>query len=236
MAAKKIAAGDLRLPQFKAPPAAAKVYPFDFSSHKRAGQALKFGLSIADPAFNIFVLGENRSGRVTATFSYLQSMAEKRPPANDWLYLFNFTRPHKPKPYCMMRGAGREFRDRVAALIPAFRQQLHSAFEGPEYTAKLQGAGAMLRERFERASAELNEQASAQGLRIQQTEHGVGIVAVDAAGNPRPWDGLSPEEQEKLTRAAKEIGEKMRGIAAEAEAREHGGWGELQVGGRDGCS
>lgn len=221
MAAKKIAAGDLGLPQFKAPaPASAKVYPFDFSSHKRAGQALKFGLSIDDPGFNIFVLGENRSGRMTATMDYLASMAEKRPPAFDWVYLFNFARPHKPKPYCLMRGAGREFRDRVAGLIAQFRQQLHKSFEGPEYTAKLQGAGAQLRERFEKASAELNESARAQGLRIQQTEQGVGIIAVDAEGNPRPWDSLKPEEQEKLTEAAKEIGEKMRAIAAESQRAE----------------
>ncbi len=220
MAAKKIAAGDLGLPQFKAPPAAAKVYPFDFSSHRRAGQALKFGLSIADPGFNIFVLGENRSGRMTATVGYLTSMAEKRPPAQDWAYLYNFARPHKPKPYAMARGAGREFRDRVAALIALFRQQLHKSFEGPEYTAKLQGAGAKLRERFEQASAELNESARAQGLRIQQTEQGVGIVAVDAEGNPRPWDGLKPDEQHTLTEAAKDIGEKMRVIAADAQRAE----------------
>ena len=220
MAGKKIAAGDLGLPQFKTPPVATKVYPFDFSSHTRARQALKFGLSIADPGFNIFVLGENRSGRMTATMDYLTSMAEKRPPSQDWAYLFTFARPHKPKPYAMARGAGREFRDRVAALIAMFRQQLHSSFEGPEYTAKLQGAGAKLRERFELASAELNETARAQGLRIQQTEQGVGIVAVDAEGNPRPWDGLQPDEQHKLTGAAKEIGEKMRVIAAEAQRAE----------------
>ena len=220
MAAKKIAGADLGLPKFTAPTPAGQVFPFHFSSHKRAGQALKFGLSIDDPAFNIFVLGENRSGRMTATLNYLRSMAEKRAAANDWLYLYNFARPHKPKPYCMARGAGREFRDRMAAAIAQFRQQLQSAFEGPEYTAKLQGAGAKLRERFEKASAELNEQARAQGLRIQQTDQGVGIVAVDAEGNPRPWDTLSPEEQQRLTLAAKEIGERMRVIAADAQRAE----------------
>jgi predicted ATP-dependent protease len=221
MAAKKIAADDLGLPRFDTPPAAeGKVYPFDFSSHKRAGQALKFGLSLSDPGFNIFVLGENRSGRMTATLGYLTAMAEKRPPAQDWAYLFNFARPHKPKPYAMARGAGRAFRDRLAALVAQFRLQLQKSFEGPEYTEKLQGAGAKLRLAFEQASAELNEQARTQGLRIQQTEQGVGIVAVDAEGNPRPWEGLSADEQHKLTEAAKQIGERMRVIAADARRAE----------------
>ncbi|MBL8703607.1 MAG: AAA family ATPase, partial [Rhodospirillales bacterium] len=61
MTAKKLAAADLGLPRFEAPPSSATpVFPFDFSSHNRAGKALKFGLSITDPGYNIFVLGENR--------------------------------------------------------------------------------------------------------------------------------------------------------------------------------
>ena len=221
MSAKKIAGDDVGLPRFAAPPTtAAKVFPFDLSSHIRAGKALKFGLSIADPGFNIFVLGDNRSGRMTATMDYLRGVAEKRPAAEDWAYLYNFTRPHKPKPYGMARGVGQQFRDRIEALIPQLRQALAKAFEAPEYTAKLQGAGVQLREKFERASAELDKSAREQGLRIQRSEQGVGIVAVDAEGNPRPWDSLSPEEQERLKQQAAEIGEKIRAIAADAQRAE----------------
>lgn len=222
MAAKSIKGEDLGLPRFAvpAPEEGKTAYPFDFSSHRRAGQALKFALSINDPGFNVFVLGENRSGRMTATLNYLTSKASSRPAADDWVYLFNFRRPHKPKPYRVARGVGRHLRDRMASLVPSIRAQLHAAFEDPKYAARLRGAGAKLRERLEYAYAELEEQAKAQGLKIQRTEQGIGIIAIDAEGNPRPWESLPPEEQQKLTNAAHELGERMRAIGAEAQKAE----------------
>ncbi|MCC7048588.1 MAG: hypothetical protein IT562_17870, partial [Alphaproteobacteria bacterium] len=47
MAAKTIPGDDLGLPRFAvpAPVEGRQVFPFDFSSHKRAGQALRFSLS-----------------------------------------------------------------------------------------------------------------------------------------------------------------------------------------------
>lgn len=221
MTAKKLAAADLGLPRFDAPPSSATpVFPFDFSSHNRAGKALKFGLSISDPGYNIFVLGENRSGRMTATMNYLESKAASRAAADDWVYLFNFRRPSKPKPYRLARGVGRQLRDQLAALIPAYRKALHAAFEDPNYTARLRGAGAKLRERLETAYAELEESARAQGLKIQRSEQGVGVIAVDAEGNPRAWETLSADEQQRLTAAAHEIGERMRAIGVEAQKAE----------------
>jgi len=221
MAAKEIAAEQLGLPRFPTPaPRELPVYPFDFSSHNRAGKALKFGLSLADPGFNVFVLGENRSGRMTATMNYLQKKAADRPPADDWIYLYNFRRPSKPKPYRLARGVGRQFRDRMAALIPMLRKALHAAFEDPTYTARLRGAGAQLRQRLEQAYGELEEKARAEGLKIQRSEQGVGIIAVDQEGNARPWETLSEEEQQHLTTAAHDIGERMRTIGMEAQRAE----------------
>lgn len=222
MAAKELPAEVLGLPPFAvpAPVEGKQVYPFDFSSHQRAGQALRFALTINDPGFNVFVLGENRSGRMTATLNYLTSKAATRPPSDDWVYLFNFRRPSKPKPYRLARGVGRHFRDQMASLIPQLRKALHAAFEAPEYTARLRGAGAKLRERLEHAYAELEESAKAQGLKIQRSEQGVGIIAVDAEGNPRAYETLSEEEQQKMTNAAHEIGERMRAIGVEAQKAE----------------
>ena len=74
MAAKALDAAAVGLPSFDVPPvdeAAAPADPFALSSHQRARRALEFGLGIEEPGFNIFVLGESRSGRMTATLDYL---------------------------------------------------------------------------------------------------------------------------------------------------------------------
>ena len=56
---------------------------FNFSSHERAREAIKFGLSIDDPGYNVFVLGENRSGRMTAILSFLRQHCSDRQPVHD---------------------------------------------------------------------------------------------------------------------------------------------------------
>ncbi len=71
---------------------------FSLSSHSRARQALEFGLNVADPGFNVFVVGEDRSGRMTATVKYLESFVEGTSPADDWIYLNNFRRSYRPTP------------------------------------------------------------------------------------------------------------------------------------------
>lgn len=101
---------------------------FAFSSHRRAREALAFGLSLDEPGFNIFVVGEDRSGRMTATLEYLHNAVSQRSPPDDWVYLNNLHRPHRPRPLRMPAGTGRRFRDRMAALIPGLRDLLGAVF------------------------------------------------------------------------------------------------------------
>ena len=126
MAIQKLNGGAVGIPVF-APGSAECADVFKFSSHARARDALDFGLSITDSSFNIFVLGEDRSGRMTATVAYLRAVTADRRRPNDWIYLNNFRRPHRPRPYRLPAGVGRAFRDRMAALVSRLRETLQPA-------------------------------------------------------------------------------------------------------------
>ena len=82
MSAKALTAKDLRRPKF-APGSAKEGDVFAFSSHQRAREALEFGLCMKDPGFNIFVLGPDRSGRMTATLEYLAEHLSCQPRPSD---------------------------------------------------------------------------------------------------------------------------------------------------------
>jgi hypothetical protein len=80
MAVERLDADSVGLPSFAVPPQPAEaegvddsVNLFQLSSHARARQALAFGLGITTPGFNIFVLGEPNSGRMTATMKFLEA-------------------------------------------------------------------------------------------------------------------------------------------------------------------
>jgi predicted ATP-dependent protease len=89
---------------------------FALSSHKRAREALRFGLDMTGIGFNTFVVGDDRSGRMNATRELLEGYVRDRPVQDDWVYLNNFLKSHRPQPYRLPAGAGGRFRERLAAV------------------------------------------------------------------------------------------------------------------------
>src|SRR5262245_38921164 len=118
MSVVRLAADQVGPPAFASTPAAASDGTpriFDLSSHRRAREALEFGLGVPELGFNIFVVGEDRSGRMTATLDLLAEHAKRLPRPSDWIYLPNFRHPERPRPYRLPAGLGRAFRDRLEA-------------------------------------------------------------------------------------------------------------------------
>lgn len=93
-----------------------------------AREALDFGLSVVGPGFNVFVFGDGRSRRMTASLAYLDEAIAKRAPPNDWVYLNNFRYPDHPTPHDLPVGIGRHFRDAVLRLIPQLQEALSASF------------------------------------------------------------------------------------------------------------
>src|SRR5438552_13243992 len=89
MTARELMASEVEQPRFAALPIGEQVEVFDLDSHARAREALDFGLAVAGIGFNIFVIGEDRAGRMSATLAYLDEVLAKRAPPSDWIYLRN---------------------------------------------------------------------------------------------------------------------------------------------------
>ncbi len=145
---------------------------FDLDSHARARAALDFGLSVEGLGFNIFVVGEDRSARMTATLAYLADAVAKRPAPRDWVYLNNFRHPDHPTPHALPAGMGRKFRDAMAALVPRLRDALGASFAADAYQARLLALRDDAGKEVARAAAELAEAARSHGLQLVQGEDG----------------------------------------------------------------
>lgn len=208
MPAKKIPADDLGLPRFEWTDTGQSIEAFALTSHARARDALEFALAIDEPGFNVFVLGEDRSGRMTSTLEFLQRALEKRPPANDWVYLDNFRRPHRPKPYRLPAGVGRRFRDRMAALLPELRDALTRAFTSEGYQTLVRGESDKIRGEATRRLEALRGEAQSHGLDLVQTEQGAMVVAATGA----EAQAMSAEERQRLSGVAKELGDRLAEI------------------------
>ncbi|MBL8701409.1 MAG: AAA family ATPase [Alphaproteobacteria bacterium] len=191
MTIRPLRADDVGLPRLTfdgAPPAADA---FDLSSHARAREALQFGLPIREVGFNIFVMGDDRSGRMTATLAFLAEAVADRGPAGDWVYLNNFRRPHRPKPYQLPTGTGRQFRDRMAALVPRLRESLQKAMSAESVQASIHGEAEKLRGEIARRMGALRADAQAQGLDVVETERGIALMQLPQTTQPPSPDAVA---------------------------------------------
>jgi predicted ATP-dependent protease len=209
MTACEIPAEQLGLPRHDVPDVPAGAGAFDLASHRRAREALAFGLGMREDGYNLLVLGEDRSGRMTATLDFLTRALTGRPAAPDWIYLNNFRSPHRPRPYRLPAGTARRFRDRLSVLIPRLRDALMRAFSAESFQALLRQRTEPARQEAQRRITALRDQASAYGLEVVEGERGV-VLAQAPGAAPKP---VETAVAQKLARDANTLNRWM----AEAE-------------------
>ena len=228
MTAKQLRADDVARPsfagRFDAPPdEIGDVRLFDLTSHKRAREALDFALPIKDIGYNIFVLGLDRSGRMDATLAYLNGFVADKKPCDDWVYLNNFRRPHKPRPVRLPAGKGRAFRDDMDELVPAIAEALRKAFTGDAYGEEVRAEQERTRKGLDEAYNELRQKARGEGLDVWSTQQGLSLVILGEDGKPKSQEELMalPEaERERLEQAIERLNPAMMEMRATARRAE----------------
>lgn len=225
MTAKALDAASVGLPRFEVPSldeAAAPADPFALSSHQRARRALEFGLRIDEPGFNIFVLGESRSGRMTATLDYLRNWVASKPAPPDWIYVANFKKPHRPRPYRLPAGQGRALRDRMRTLVTELREALKRTLESAEYVGESRRLSDSIKGPIAAEFEEIRRYALSLGLDIQATSQGMMMMIAGQGGQPRSAEDLSEEERDEVRKSMALVEERLQAFrrgAQSAEAR-----------------
>jgi predicted ATP-dependent protease len=197
---------------------------FELSSHVRAREALDFALSVGGLGFNVFVVGEDRSGRMTATLAYLRERLAGAKAPDDWVYLNNFRNPHRPRPCALPAGRGRVLCDAVTTLIGVCRAALERVFNDDQYRHAVQELSRSAQQDIDLRLRQLHERARSAGLDLVRTNEGLAIVAADqaeqAAGKP-PAERPAPNRQDAaaLQGELAEIGRQAAQLQAQLAAR-----------------
>ncbi|MBN1247171.1 MAG: AAA family ATPase [Anaerolineae bacterium] len=99
----------------------------------RAVAAIRFGLDIRSPGFNIFVMGPTGSGRRTIVRRIVDEKAAQEPVPDDWVYVTRFSDPGKPKAIRLPPGRGRRLRASMERFSTGMTERLLQAFEADSY-------------------------------------------------------------------------------------------------------
>ena len=193
----------------------------------RGTRAIEFGIDIDSPGYNIFVLGEEGTGRTTAIGRFLRNKAANRPTPQDWMYVQNFTEPHKPRALNLPAGLGSSLRDDMNGLVEHLKRSLPQAFEQETYLAEYNKIQNQFESDRDTMFATLAEKALAVNIAVVNTASGVAIAPTRDSKplSPEDFESLPEAEQKELEAAREQIKDEMESMLhvlrnAEKAARE----------------
>jgi lon-related putative ATP-dependent protease len=99
----------------------------------RAVEAIRFGLDIQSPGFNIFVMGPTSSGRRSIIRRIVEEKAAGEPVPADWVYVTRFADPGRPRAIPLPAGRGRQFRTSMERFSNILPDRLQQAFDTDRY-------------------------------------------------------------------------------------------------------
>jgi lon-related putative ATP-dependent protease len=164
----------------------------------RGVQAIAFGLSMPNPGYNIFVLGESGTGRTTTIQQYVENRAKDEPAPDDWIYVHNFSEPEQPPAIALPAGTAVVFRDAVNTLIHRLRDDIARAFEDQSFRDAVLEVRHILDRRRSEMFDTVQTAARQQGALLNSTADGFQILPLHEDGQP-----LTSEQYAALNAEAK---------------------------------
>jgi len=180
---------------------------------ERAVRAIRFGLDIQSPGYNVFVAGLSGTGKGSIVRRFLTKLSADEAVPDDVLYVHNFEDPDSPHALFLPAGQGHRLRAALAELIADLQEQVPKAFEGKEYEEQRRRTAERHQERKQELLDKLEGVARERGFELKSTPMGFRTVPVHD-GKP-----LTQEEYEAMEEAPRsELDEQMEEL--EKEVRE----------------
>jgi lon-related putative ATP-dependent protease len=192
---------------------------------ERALNAIDFGLTLDSKGYNIYILGQNGTGRATSIKSILTKKAAAESVPLDWCYVYNFENADIPLAISMPPGQAIIFHKDMEELIKILKVEIPKVFESKEYEKQknkiLEGFQAKQKELF----AKLEEEAQSKGFSIRKTVSGLMIVPVKKGGEPlteEEYEALDDKTKGKIDEIGKGLQEKLNDVVREVREGEKG--------------
>jgi len=182
---------------------------------ERALHALDFGLSLESTGFNIFILGEHGTGKMTTVRSFLSQKAMKEPVPPDWCYLYNFKDPDVPVAISLSPGDAVAFNKDMEELVKILRAEIPKIFDSKEYEKQKSKIISESQKQQTDLFSGLEEEAREKGFSVRKTISGLIIVPVKKTGEPlteEEYELLDEKTRKKIDETGKVLQEKLNDV------------------------
>ena len=173
--------------------------PLDhFIGQDRAQEAIRFGLEVDKPGYNLFVTGLTGTGKTSAIKTHLQSIVddldrqEKRRPISDWAYVYCFEDPDRPNAICLPRGTGKVYRQQLATALRTLQDEIPKVLKSEGFETQVRGHEENDRKATQDLMSGLEQAGHEANFAVQLTPNGITIFPM-TEGRP-----MTPEEYQAL--------------------------------------
>jgi predicted ATP-dependent protease len=107
-----------------------------FIGQDRARDALAFGLDIDARGYNLYVMGEQATGRFTLVHEYIDKHVKKTNTPDEWCYINNFEDEREPYALKLVAGESKRLYKELNTLLDELLDTFPAAFDNPGYQRK----------------------------------------------------------------------------------------------------
>ena len=179
---------------------------------QRAVEAIELAIAVRQPGYNLFVLGEQGSGRHSVVRRLLDAKAASESAPSDWCYVNNFAEPNKPRLLKVPAGRGGLLARDMEQFVAELSRAIPMAFDSDEYQARIAAINGVYKEKEETALQELGKSAAAEGIALVRTPRGfvfAPLKADEEAMSPEEFDKLPDERKERIGKLIEMYGERL---------------------------
>ena len=182
----------------------------------RGRTALELALSAQAPGYNAFVAGVEGPRRLERIADICRNLASPGEPPKDWIYVYNFQSPERPRAIQLSAGDGRRLKTALEGLIGGLGDDLRVAFEEEAFeTEKSALVEAFEAEQLEH-QAEVEALARDSGVRIASQRGSVAIIPVidgEPAQSEEQVEALGADRLQELHEIRLMIEKRLREVA-----------------------
>src|SRR5271165_5796158 len=184
-----------------------------FVGQERALRALKMGVELSAPGYNVFVCGLAGTSRGGTIAQMIEDLHPVTKPSLDRCYVNNFKIPDRPRLLTLSRGSANNFKKDMQAGIDFLRRRIPQVFEGEPF----QRQKGRIVERFSVREKDLMDDFT---RRIAREQFALGHMQVGAVALPEIFPVLEGQMVpiEDITKMVHE-GKLESGVAEEIERK-----------------
>ena len=178
---------------------------------ERAVRAIDFGLRIKRNDYNLYLSGLPGTGKTSYIRAYLKEVAKKEKTPSDWLYVYNFKQPSKPRAINLPPGKGEKFCQDMNEFIEELKVELPKVFSSEEYEKRKVAVMKEVQEKSNEIMEALNEEAKKEGLAIVRTNAGYVTIPIINGRQitPEEFEILPDEVKEEKEEKTKKIQDRL---------------------------